>query len=589
MEWQAWFTLAVIGCVLAAMVREIASPDLLLMAGLFTLAAAGILTPEETFAGFANEGMATVAALFILAAALRGTGAIEVVFGRLFGRATREGVGLLRICLPVAGLSAFLNNTPIVAMMTPVVMDWARRGRQSPSRYLIPLDYATILGGNLTLIGTSTNLVVAGLLIQAGFAPMGFFELTPVGIPVCAAGLVYLLLVAPRLLPRRKDLAEQLGERRREYTGAMIVDPQGPLVGRSVEEAGLRHLPGLFVVEIDRGGRVITPVAPDQSLLGDDRLVFAGVVSTILDLQRMRGLVPATHLEEPASVASGRRLVEAVVSHSSPLVGRSIRDANFRTVYDAAVIAVHRNAEAVPGKIGEIVLRPGDTLLLQTAPGFLRAHHNNPDFYLVSEIPEAERPRFDRAWVAVGVMLAMVVTATAGLLPISVASFLAAGALVVTRCISAGAARRSVDFPTLIVIAAGLGIARAMDKTGAAEAVARVLTTTVQDLGPVAELAIIYFATALLTEILTNNAAAALMFPIAVATGQQLGVDPRGFAMAVAVAASCGFASPLGYATHLIVYGPGGYRFTDFTRVGLPLDLLCGAVAIALIPWIWPF
>jgi di/tricarboxylate transporter len=270
-------------------------------------------------------------------------------------------------------------------------------------------------------------------------------------------------------------------------------------------------------------------------------------------------------------------------------VNRSIREANFRTVYDAAVIAVHRNGEPVAGKIGEIVLRPGDTLLMQTAAGFLRAHHNNPDFYLVSEIPEAEAPRFDRARAAVGVMIAMVAVSTAGLLPISVASFLAAGALVVTRCISGPSARRSVDLPTLVVIAAGFGIARAMDKSGAAEALAGVLVSAVSDAGPIAQLAILYFATALLTEILSNNAAAALMFPIAVATAGQLGVEPRGFAMAVAVAASCGFASPLGYQTHLIVYGPGGYRFTDFTRVGLPLDLLCGAVAIPLIPLIWPF
>lgn len=589
MGWQGWCTLVVLILMIAAMVRELASPDIVLMGGLFTLAAVGVLTPAETFAGFSNESMATVGALLVLAAALRDSGALEATFGRFFGKARSELAGLVRIVFPVAALSAFLNNTTIVAMMTPTVIDWARRNRMSPARFLIPLDYATILGGVITMIGTSTNLTVAALMTKSGMAPMGLFELTPVGLPVCVAGLAYLLLVARRLLPDRRYPVEELGERRREYIVTMAAEPRSPLIGQTVEQAGLRHLPGLFLVEIDRDDHLITPVAPDQMICAGDRLVFAGVVSSIVDLQRIRGLVAASDLGEPERMQPGRRLAEAVVSHTSPLVNRSVRDANFRTIYDAAVIAVHRNAERVGGKIGDIVLRAGDTLLLQCSPGMVRAHRNSPDFYLISELADSEPPRYDRAWVAIGVLFAMVAVVTSGLLPISIASFLAIGALLATRCISGAAAHRSVEWSILILIAAAIGFGTALEKTGAAAAIAHALAFGAGAHGALAALAITYLVTALLTEVISNNAAAALMFPIAVVLAGDAGADPRGFVMAVCVAASCGFAIPFGYQTHLIVHGPGGYRVRDFLRVGLPLDLLCGVVAVSIIPWRWPF
>jgi len=587
MEWPALLTLAVIAAMLVGLARETAPPDLVMLAALFTLAAFGVVTAEETFAGFANEGMATVGALFIVAAALADTGALERTVGRLFGQARRETAGLVRICLPIASLSAFLNNTPIVAMMTPVVIEWARRQRVSASRYLLPMDFATILGGCVTIIGTSTNLVVAGLMLQAGMAPMGFFELAPVGGAVAAAGLVYLVAIAPRLLPERQDLGEQLGEHRREYTARMRVDPAGPLVGRTIAEAGLRHLPGLFLVEIDRGTHVVTPVGPDDVLQADDRLVFAGVVSTIVDLHRVRGLLSVPSSEEEVAPGPGSRLVEAVVSPSSPLVGVTLREAGFRGVYDAAVVGVHRNGERLGGKIGDIVLRPGDTLLLQTGPAFLQAHRNSPDFYLVSEVHGSEPPRFEKAWLALLALVGMIGAAASELMPISIAAFLAAGFLVATRCLSLARARASVDWTVLVVIGASFGIAHALEKTGAAAAIAQALVGNLDALGVVGALAAVYFITTFMTETLSNNAAAALMFPIAVATANALGVDPRGFALSVAIAASCGFASPIGYQTHLIVYGPGGYKFGDFVRVGLPLDLLCGIVTIAVVPLVW--
>jgi len=589
MEWQGWLTLAVVFLTLVAMVREFAGPDLIMMAGLFTLAAFGVLSPRETFEGFANPALATIGALFVVSAALRETGALEATVGRLMDRARKESGGLARICPSVAFLSAFLNNAPIVAMMTPTVIDWARRRNLSPSRFLIPLSYSSILGSTTTVIGTSTTLTIAGLMSESGMDEMGFFELAPVGIPVAIAGLAYLQWGANRLLPQRSEATEPLGDRRREYTASMIVEAQCALINQTVEDAGLRHLPGLFLVEIDRAGHIITPVGPDQLIEAGDRLVFAGVISTIVDLQRIRGLVPTTDDEGPARAHPEHRLVEAVISGSSPLVNQSIREANFRTVYDAAVIAVHRNGERVAGKIGEIVLEAGDTLLIQGAPGFLRAHRNSPDFYLVSEIAGTETPRYDRARVSIAILAMMVLAASLGIYPIAIAAFLAAGLLIATRSIPGSSARRSVDWSILIVIGASFGIALAMEKTGAAGAVAGVIAFSGSIIGPLGALIAVYLTTLILAELLHHNAAVALMFPIAVETANLVGADPRGFVMAVAIAGCCAFASPVTYQTHLIVYGPGGYRFTDFVRAGLPLNAICAGIAITLIPIVWSF
>ena len=592
MDWQILFTLGLVTVALTAMVRELAAPDLVLMATLICFGATGILTPKETFAGFANPVVATVGALFMVSAALRQTGALEMTLGRVLGRPT-DGlrVSMLRMSLPVAGLSAFLNNAPIVAMMTPTVIDWSKRSRRAASQYLIPLSYASILGSVTTIIGTSTILTVTGMVRDAGLAPWSFFEPAPVGILIAIAGMAYLVLVAPRRLPVRNDAAEELDDRSREYTAAMRVTADSPLDGTTVEEANLRNLPGLFLVEIDRGNRVITPVGRDEALQSGDILIFAGVVATIIDLQRIRGLEPAAKQDLLRSLPGGRNrpMVEAVVSASSPLIGQSVKQSNFRSVYDAVVIAVHRNAERVQGKIGDIVLRPGDTLLMQCAPEFMRVHQNSRDFYLASELPGAQRPAFERARVALGILAAMVLAVSIGGIHISIAAFVTVAALLGTRCLTATQARESIDWSVLVTIGAGLGIANAMTQSGAAGFVAVGLVGAVGSFGPTATLIVIYILCVVMAETLHHNAAVAIMFPIALAAAAELGVDSRPFVMTVAIASACAFAFPVSYQTHLIVYGAGGYRFGDFLRVGIPLDIVCGVVALTAIPWFWPF
>jgi di/tricarboxylate transporter len=420
---------------------------------------------------------------------------------------------------------------------------------------------------------------------------MTFFEPAPVGVFILAAGLLYLVFVAPSRLPDRIDVGDELDEKSREYTTSMRVVPGSPLHGKTVEEANLRSLPGLFLVEIDRADILITPVRPEQRVREGDILVFAGVLSTIIDLQRIRGLEPAAPGDLIDSLPGGRArpMVEAVISASSPLIGQSVKGSNFRSVYDAVVIAVHRNAERVAGKIGEIVLRPGDTLLMQCAPDFMKNHRNSRDFYLASELPGATAPAFDRAWTAIAILGAMVIAVSVGNLHISLAAFVCVAALLYTRCITASQAREAVDWSVLITIGAGLGIATAIDQSGAAGFVAQGLVSSVGAAGPMATLAVIYFLCLLMAETLHHNAAVAIMFPIAMAAAAKLGVDPRPFVLTVAMGSACAFAFPISYQTHLIVYGAGGYRIGDFLRVGLPLDILCGAVALTVIPRVWPF
>ncbi len=589
LDWQGWFTLGVIFLVLLAMIRGIASPDFVMLGGLISLAAAGVLAPSETFVGFANPAVATVGALFVLSTAMRETGALEITLGRLYGKAKSELSGMARSLPVLASLSGFLNNAPIVAMMTPLLIDWCRRHRIAPSRMLIPLSYSTILGSSCTVIGTSVTLMVVGLVAQSGMEPMTLFEVAPVGVPIALTGLLYLMFVAPRILPERIDPASDVGQKSREYTVAMLVEDDCPLIGQGIEQAGLRDLPGLFLFEIHRGERIIRNVGPLEKIHGGDRLIFAGVVSTIVDLQRIRGLVPIGDEDLPARGSSQHRLTEAVISRSSPLVNRTLKDANFRTIYNAAVIAVHRNGERVQGKIGQIVLRQGDTLVFQATSNFAERHKNSPDFYLVSEIEDSQIPAHEKAWLAIGTFIVMVILAATEVVPIAIGAFLAGGLLVAARCISGTMARKSVQMHVLIVIASGLGIASAIEKTGAATAIAHLLVSQSEAFGALAILATVYLLTNVMAEMLHHNASAAIMFPIAVAAANEAGLDPRGFIIAVTMGAQLSFSSPVAYQTHLLVYGPGGYRFTDFVKVGLPLNLICAAIALFVIPIVWPF
>jgi di/tricarboxylate transporter len=589
-NWQAAFTAIVTFATLVVLLFGQRAPDMAMIGGVVALLAAGVLTPDEAFKGMANEGMLTVAALFVVAAAVERTGALASLVDRALGRPQSLSAAQFRTMVAPAALSAFMNNTPVVALMVPAIRDWAKKHRLSVSKLLMPMNAAVILGGLCTLIGTSTNVVVSGLVAAKTGRTLGMFEITWLGVPLLVAGLAYLLLASRnRSLLRDRRPAMSQSDDPRQYSLEMLVEPGSPLVGRTIEEAGLRGLEGLFLMEIDRAGHVMAAVAPTERLEAGDRLVFVGVVDSVVELQKIRGLRPATdqvfQLDGPRSE---RVLVEAVVSNTCPLVGQTIREGRFRSTYDAVVIAVARNGERLQMKIGDIALEPGDTLLLEASPTFLDRQRSSRHFYLVSEVSGSTPPRHDRAWIACTVLAAMVLAATLELVPMVAAAFVAAAVVLITGCISSNEARRSIEWESLLLIAASFGLAKAMEKTGLDETIARSTIAAAGD-GPHAVLAAIYFVTMLFTELMSNNAAAVLIFPIAWQTAADLGVNPMPFVMAVTVAASCGFATPMGYQTNLMIYGPGGYKFSDYLRFGGPLNLLVMAITVLLAPLIWPF
>lgn len=589
-NWQAVLTAIVTFATLMALLFGQRAPDMAMIGGVIVLLAAGVLAPDEAFKGMANEGMLTVAALFVVAAAVERTGALASLVDRALGRPQSLASAQVRTMVAPAALSAFMNNTPVVALMVPAIRDWAKKHRLSVSKLLMPMNAAVILGGLCTLIGTSTNVVVSGLVAAKTGRPLGMFDITWLGVPLLVAGLAYLLVASKsRSLLKDRRPAMSQSDDPRQYSLEMLVEPGSPLVGRTIEEAGLRGLEGLFLMEIDRAGHVMAAVAPTERLEAGDRLVFVGVVDSVVELQKIRGLRPATdqvfQLDGPRSE---RVLVEAVVSNTCPLIGQTIREGRFRSTYDAVVIAVARNGERLQMKIGDIALEPGDTLLLEASPTFLDRQRSSRHFYLVSEVSGSTPPRHDRAWIACTVLAAMVLAATFELVPMVAAAFVAAAAVLVTGCISSNEARRSIEWESLLLIAASFGLAKAMEKTGLDEAIARSTIAAAGD-GPHAVLAAIYFVTMLFTELMSNNAAAVLIFPIAWQTAADLGVNPMPFVMAVTVAASCGFATPMGYQTNLMIYGPGGYKFSDYLRFGGPLNLLVMAITVFLAPLIWPF
>ena len=586
--WPALVTVLVVLSTLATLLIVQRAPDMAMMGGVIVLLAVGILTPEEALSGMSNDGMITVAALFVVAAAVERTGALAHVVDRVLGRPATLTSAQLRTMIGPAVVSAFMNNTPVVALMVPAIRDWAKKHRFAVSKLLMPMNAAVILGGLCTLIGTSTNIVVSGLVKRKTGEPLGMFDITWIGLPLLLAGMVYLIFASRTLLMDRRP-AMSVGDDPREYTVEMVVENLSPLSGRTIEEAGLRGLDGLFLMEIDRGGHFLAPVAPTERLEDGDRLVFVGIVESVVELQKIRGLRPATdQLFTLDGARSDRTLIEAVVSNTCPLVGQSIRDAHFRTTYDAVVIAVGRNGERVRMKAGDIVLEPGDTLLLEAASGFVARQRTNRDFYLISEVSDSRPPRHHRAGLALVVLVVMVAAATFELVPMVAAALLAAAVVVATGCLSSEEARDAIEWESLLLIAASFGLARAMEKTGLADAVAR-FTIDLAGGHPHAILAAIYLVTMLFTELMSNNAAAVLTFPIAWQTAEDLGVSPMPFVMAITVAASCGFATPMGYQTNLMIYGPGGYRFSDYVRFGGPLNLLVMAITVALVPLIWPF
>ncbi|HET7655686.1 MAG TPA: SLC13 family permease [Luteimonas sp.] len=588
LDWQGWLTIGIVLATLALLLWERFTPDKVLLGAVAVLMASGILGPREALAGFWNPGVLTVAVLFVLVAALKSTGAIRWIGDWVLGRPRGEWLAQARLVGICAPLSAFINNTPIVAMLTSAIEQWSRRSGIAPSKLLLPMNYATILGGMCTLVGTSTNLIVAGLVLQrGGLEPLDMFDPLGVGLAAVLAGGLYLLLASRWWLPVRRSALQQAGDIR-EYVVEMLVEADGPVAGLSIGQARLRRLTGSFLVELVRGGEVRTAVSPTEVLRGGDRLVFVGATDAVRELRRVPGLRPASDQVFKIDDAGGQRtLVEVVLSPFSPAVGRTLVQSAFRSHYNAAVIAVARRGERLPRKPGEVVMQAGDTLLLETDADFARRQGGSADFLLVNEVDGAPRVERGRALVALGVIALMVLANTVLGVDILVSALVAALLVLLARCVHVAELRRSVDLRLIVVIACSFALGAALEKSGvAALAAAHLGDLAAGD--PFTTLVLVYVATVVFTELVTNNAAAVLMFPVAMAAAAAVGAAPMPFVIATMMGASAGFITPIGYQTNLMVYGPGGYRFTDYVRFGLPLSVVVGTAVLAAIPVFWP-
>ncbi|MEH6649447.1 MAG: SLC13 family permease [Motiliproteus sp.] len=588
MEWDAFLTLTTVAIVLLALAATRISADIVLMAALAFLVIVGVLSPVQSLAGFGNTGVMTIATLFIVAAGLKETGAVQWIASRLLGHPRSIQQAQFRLLLPTSLLSAFMNNTTVVAMFIPAVQDWCKRLRYPPSKMLLPLSYAAILGGTCSLIGTSTNLVVDGLLQSERGISLGLFEIAWIGLPILLVGGGFLLLFGDRLLPDRQGMVEQL-DKAREYSVEVEVVVEGPLVDKTVAGAGLRNLTHGYLAEIQRGDLLLTAVEPDRTLRGGDRLLFIGAPECARELLFIQGLKHANGGSHKLDVANHQRcLVEVVLGSEFPELGLTIRDSKFRTRFNAAILSVSREGKRLPGKLGDIELQIGDTLLLEASHQFVEQYRFRRDFLLVSALNDSTPPDFQKAPWALAIVGLMVVLSAFELLSILEAAFIAAGLMLVTRCITPAKARRNIDLTVLTVIAASFALGKAMQVTGVVDLIAGQLLFYDQ-MSPWLALALVYLLTVLFTELITNNAAAVLMFPVGMAVAEQLGVSIMPFAISIMIAASASFITPIGYQTNLMVFGPGGYQFKDFVRIGLPLSMLVGTTAVLLIPVIWPF
>jgi di/tricarboxylate transporter len=598
-NWEAWLTIAVACTLLVGLALRVAATDLLALfcLGILVLVqnitgSDGLPTPEQAVAGFGNQGLITIALLFAVVAGLECTGGTELATGWFLNKAKNLTTAQARLFVPVAVLSGFLNNTPVVVALMPVVNDLAKRISASTSRLLLPLSYAAILGGMCTLIGTSTNLIIADLNTQAiangSIAkPLHFFSPAAVGIPATIIGLIYMMIASRWLLPERRP-AVSVSDDPRQYTVEMQVDPTGPLVGRSIEEAGLRHLPGLYIAEIQREDGVIAAAKPNERLRPDDVLILVGALESVVDLRKIRGLtIPDDQARKLEVPAWRRTLVEAVVSTRCGLLGKTIREGSFRSHYNAAVVAVARGDKRLTGKLGDVRLEVGDVLLLEASPSFLHRRRESRDFFLVSAVEQGTVRRPEKAWISITILLLMILAATTTGISILTAALLAAVAMVAFRCCTTGEARRSVDWSVLIVIGAAIGIGMAMEQSQAAQGIAMGLLGIAGE-NPMLTLAAVYLTTMLCTELITNNAAAVLMFPIALEAATGLEANPTPFVITVMIAASASFITPFGYQTNLMVYGVGGYRFFDYVRFGLPLSIIVFMVTMLIVPQVWP-
>lgn len=598
--------LLILGVLILAFVAlaiDLWSPDAILLTALAIVTASGVVSLDQAAQGFANTTLLALGSLYVVAAALRESGALDRASEFILGNETRSIQRiLLRLCPSVSAYSAFLNNTPIVAMGIPAIRSWAQKNHIPVSKLLMPLSYAAILGGICTLIGTSTNLITHGLLQSHGFEGLSFFELAWVGVPCAIAGLIYLVFATPLLTPARRDIRYE-EERKRKLLVELEITDGANVIGKTVEEAKLETFPGFYLSRINRNDREIAPVPKEEKLRAGDHLLYAaegGIAAKVPELSGYPGLRLA--LQPPRNIKReekrDRELHQVVIKEGSRLVGARLEEAKLQERFGAAVTGVRRKGRRIDQPLGQFVLHPGDVLLLDTGRGFRGAHEDTEDFFLTSEAGgeapgetkeiKERRPGGKDLYISVAVLVGIIVLVTFDVIHIALAGILGVAVLLAFNVIEAGEARKSVDWTVLIVIGAAIGLGKAMEVSGTAEMIGNGMVGLTSAYGTRTVLAGVVIVTVILTEIITNNGAVAIMFPVALSVAEAQGIDARGLFIGITLAASMSLITPIGYQTNLMVYGPGNYKFTDFFKVGFPLQIILWIIVIILVPIFWP-
>ena len=551
-----------------------------------------IITPQQMLMGFSNESIASIVLLVVLSSALSKNFQIESLIDRFYHLGKRDTpLGyrgfLLRMMVQVAALSSFVNNTPVVALMTPYVFNWGRKYNVSPSRLLIPLSFATIMGGMITVVGTSTTLVLNGFMTSNGIGNIPGLSLLLIGGAVCILGILFIVLIGYRLLPNHEDILNKFKENQREYLVETALERSSPMIGKTITEAGLRNLRGMYLVEIIRTKQVISPVEPREKLQKNDVLIFAGATEFIFDLtSNGRGLVLPQYSDTKKRDAV--KVIEAVVGAHSNLIGYTAKEIDFRRRYDAAIVAIHRNGERLSGKIGEIKLRQGDLLLLYAGRDFQNRVDLYRDIFIVSQVKEFLQPKRKKTLLFLVAVFASIGSLLVGFVSLFIALLLIFAAMVGLRMITLADVKRDVDVNMVGILVFSLALGQAMITTGSGELLAEQILNLTASLGSTAVLASLLVITTLLTSFITNVGAVSIMFPLAYAVSNTLQVDGMPLYLGVAYAASAAFLTPIGYQTNLIVYGPGGYSFRDFFRIGLPVTLIYLAAVLGMIKLLYP-